>query len=88
MGLGQPVPQLAPEALRQIPGSVEKSKEFQALVRQNPDMRWLVGRLLDSEHAYLTAGTVYFDISSFPAIGAPENAAELPSNVTPEACST
>ena len=29
----------------------------------------LVGKLLDSDHAYMTAGTVYFDISSFPSFG-------------------
>jgi len=29
----------------------------------------LVGKLLDSDHAYITAGTVYFDISSFPSFG-------------------
>ena len=29
----------------------------------------LVGRLLDSGHAYLTHGTVYFDVSTFPRFG-------------------
>jgi L-cysteine:1D-myo-inositol 2-amino-2-deoxy-alpha-D-glucopyranoside ligase len=29
----------------------------------------LVARLLDSEHAYLTHGTAYFDVSSFPRYG-------------------
>jgi L-cysteine:1D-myo-inositol 2-amino-2-deoxy-alpha-D-glucopyranoside ligase len=29
----------------------------------------LVGKLLDSGHAYLTHGTVYFDVSSFPDYG-------------------
>ncbi len=29
----------------------------------------LVERLLDAGHAYITAGTVYFDISSFPSFG-------------------
>jgi L-cysteine:1D-myo-inositol 2-amino-2-deoxy-alpha-D-glucopyranoside ligase len=28
-----------------------------------------VGRLLDADHAYLTHGTVYFDVSSFPRFG-------------------
>jgi L-cysteine:1D-myo-inositol 2-amino-2-deoxy-alpha-D-glucopyranoside ligase len=34
-----------------------------------PQIVDLVGRLLDSGHAYLTAGTVYFDISTFPEFG-------------------
>jgi L-cysteine:1D-myo-inositol 2-amino-2-deoxy-alpha-D-glucopyranoside ligase len=29
----------------------------------------LVAKLLESRHAYLTAGTAYFDVSSFPAFG-------------------
>ncbi len=29
----------------------------------------LVGRLLESGHAYLTAGTAYFDVSTFPGYG-------------------
>jgi L-cysteine:1D-myo-inositol 2-amino-2-deoxy-alpha-D-glucopyranoside ligase len=34
-----------------------------------PQIIDLVGRLLDTGHAYLTAGTVYFDISTFPEFG-------------------
>ncbi len=34
-----------------------------------PQIIDLVARLLDSEHAYLTAGTVYFDISTFERFG-------------------
>jgi L-cysteine:1D-myo-inositol 2-amino-2-deoxy-alpha-D-glucopyranoside ligase len=34
-----------------------------------PQIIDLVGRLLDSDHAYLTAGTVYFDVTTFPRFG-------------------
>ena len=33
------------------------------------DIIELVGRLLESGHAYLTAGTAYFDVSTFPRYG-------------------
>ena len=36
---------------------------------RSPQIIDLVGRLLDSGHAYLTAGTVYFDVSTFPRFG-------------------
>ena len=34
-----------------------------------PGIVEMVGQLLDSGHAYLTAGTVYFDVSTFPRFG-------------------
>jgi len=34
-----------------------------------PQIIELVSQLLESDHAYMTAGTVYFDVSSFPRFG-------------------
>ena len=34
-----------------------------------PGMIDMIDQLLDSGHAYLTHGTVYFDISTFPRFG-------------------
>src|SRR6516225_5836825 len=34
-----------------------------------PDMIRMISELLERDHAYLTHGTVYFDVSSFPRFG-------------------